>query len=183
MTHKPVTHSKFIQPCCSVSKVNPPTLCLQRWWYSRDVVGMVPVCKRMMACSDRGAKLWILYGLKSLANEGIFVQAMTWDLCLLPAVVSVSSGLTFSRAVPFVSCTKGNTFLVAHTGCHTHPMAITPCIHVHLYIRPAEAQTQHQNGEDRWFLWTRRGCWCQMSWSEYFGNCWCTGITHSHRWS
>jgi len=34
----------------------------------------------------------------------------------------------------------------------------------------AEIQTEHQNGEERWFkwLWTRHGYWCQTGWSEYF---------------
>ncbi len=49
--------------------------------------------------------------------------------------------------------------------------------------RPAEVQTEHQNGEERGFkwLWTWNGCWCQTGWSEYFKNCWSTGIfTHKH---
>ncbi len=42
----------------------------------------------------------------------------------------------------------------------------------------AEVQTEHQNGEERGFkwLWTWSGCWCQTGWSEYFKNCWSTGI-------
>ncbi len=49
--------------------------------------------------------------------------------------------------------------------------------------RLAEVQTEHQNGEERGFkwLWTWNGCWCQTGWSEYFKNCWSTGIfTHNH---
>ncbi len=44
--------------------------------------------------------------------------------------------------------------------------------------RLAEVQTEHQNEEERGFkwLWTWNGCWCQMGWSEYFKNCWSTGI-------
>ncbi len=44
--------------------------------------------------------------------------------------------------------------------------------------RLAEAQTEHQNGEERGFkwLWTWNGCWCQTGWSEYVTNCWSTGI-------
>ncbi len=44
--------------------------------------------------------------------------------------------------------------------------------------RLAEVQTEHQNGEERVFkwLWTGNGCWCQTGWSEYFINCWSTGI-------
>ncbi len=48
--------------------------------------------------------------------------------------------------------------------------------------RLAEVQTEHQNGEERGFkwLWTWHGCWCQTGWSEYFKNCWSTGIfTHN----
>ncbi len=48
--------------------------------------------------------------------------------------------------------------------------------------RLVEVQTKHQNGEERGFnwLWTRNGCWCQTGWSEYFINCWSTGIfTHN----
>ncbi len=47
----------------------------------------------------------------------------------------------------------------------------------------AEVQTEHQNGEERGFkwLWTWNGCWCQTSCSEYFKNCWSTGIfKHNH---
>ncbi len=49
--------------------------------------------------------------------------------------------------------------------------------------RPAEVQTEHQNGEERGFkwLWTWNGCWCRTGSSEYFKNCWSTGIfTHNH---
>ncbi len=49
--------------------------------------------------------------------------------------------------------------------------------------RLAEVQTEHQNGEERGFkwLWRWNGCCCQTSWSEYFKNCWSTGIfTHNH---
>ncbi len=49
--------------------------------------------------------------------------------------------------------------------------------------RLAEVQTEHQNGEERGFkwLWTWNVCWCQTGWSEYFRNCWSTGIfTHKH---
>ncbi len=44
--------------------------------------------------------------------------------------------------------------------------------------RLAEVQTEHQNEEERGFkwLWTWNGCWCQTGWSEYFRNCWSTGI-------
>ncbi len=48
---------------------------------------------------------------------------------------------------------------------------------------PAEVQTEHQNGEERGFkwLWTWNDCWCETGWSEYFKNCWSTGIfTHKH---
>ncbi len=43
-------------------------------------------------------------------------------------------------------------------------------------------KAEHQNGEERGFkgLWTWNGCWCQTGWSEYFKNCWSTGIfTHN----
>ncbi len=31
------------------------------------------------------------------------------------------------------------------------------------------------------WLWTWTGCWCQMGWSEYYKNCWSTGIfMHNH---
>ncbi len=49
--------------------------------------------------------------------------------------------------------------------------------------RLAEVQTEHQNGEERGFkwLWMWNGCWCQTGWSEYFRNCWSTGIfTNKH---
>ncbi len=49
--------------------------------------------------------------------------------------------------------------------------------------RLAEVQTEHQNGEERVFkwLWTWNTCWCQTGWTEYFKNCWSTGIfTHKH---
>ncbi len=44
--------------------------------------------------------------------------------------------------------------------------------------RLAEVQTEHQNGEERGFkwVWTWNGCWCQTGRSEYFKNCWSTGI-------
>lgn len=45
-------------------------------------------------------------------------------------------------------------------------------------LRPSEVQTDHQNGEERWFKWLRtwHGFWCQMGWCEYFRYCWSTGI-------
>ncbi len=49
--------------------------------------------------------------------------------------------------------------------------------------RLAEVQTEHQNGEERGFkwLWMWNVCWCQTGWSDYFRNCWSTGIfTHKH---
>jgi len=44
--------------------------------------------------------------------------------------------------------------------------------------RSDEVQTEHQNGEERWFkwMWMWHGCGCQMGWSEYFRNCWSAGI-------
>lgn len=42
----------------------------------------------------------------------------------------------------------------------------------------AKFQTKHQNEEEgslNW-LWTWHGSWIQMGWSEYFRNCWSTGI-------
>ncbi len=55
--------------------------------------------------------------------------------------------------------------------------------HLDVKRRLAEVQTEHQNGEERGFkwLWTWSGYWCQKCWSEYFKNCWSTGIfTHNH---
>ncbi len=49
--------------------------------------------------------------------------------------------------------------------------------------RLSEVQTEHQNGEERGFkwLWTWNGCWFQTGWSEYYKNCWSSGIfMHNH---
>lgn len=44
-------------------------------------------------------------------------------------------------------------------------------------------QTEHQNGEETWFmwLWTQRGSWSLRRWFDCFRNCWSTGILmHRH---
>ncbi len=47
--------------------------------------------------------------------------------------------------------------------------------------RLAGVQTEHQNGEERGFKWLNvEWLLVQMGWSEYFTNCWSTGIfTHT----